>query len=131
MGRLTAALTADTMHDERMPLLVQLPGFSVINNLTVVAAVGDISRFEDARHLVGYTGLGASVHDSGQLHRTGRITQASRRHLRAACFVAKGVPTATKMDRPCKSRSDMGAKRGPNRITKEKQARAKAVTSTM
>ena len=86
--RLTTALTSDAATDERMPLLVQLPGFSVINALTTLAALGDIQRFESAKHLVGYAGLGARVHDSGQLHRTGRITKAGRRDLRAALVEA-------------------------------------------
>lgn len=85
---LTAALTADTARDDRMPLLVQLPGFSAINSLAVLAAIGDITRFEDAKHLVGYAGLGASVHASGQLYRTGRITKTGRRDLRAALVEA-------------------------------------------
>jgi len=85
---LTSALTADAAQDERLPLLVQLPGFGVINSLTVLAAIGDIQRFETAKHLVGYAGLGARVHDSGQLHRTGRITKSGRRDLRAALVEA-------------------------------------------
>lgn len=85
---LTTALTADAAHDERVPLLVQLPGFSVVNSLTVLAAIGDIGRFESADQLVGYAGLGSRVHDSGQLHRTGRITKAGRRDLRAAMVEA-------------------------------------------
>jgi len=65
-----------------MPYLVQLPGLGLITALTVLAAVGDVTRFETAKQLVGYAGLGASVHDSGQTHRTGRITKTGRRDLR-------------------------------------------------
>ena len=88
IAALTTALTADAAQDERLPLLVQLPGFGAINALTVLAAIGDVHRFETAKHLVGYAGLGARVHDSGQLHRTGRITKAGRRDLRAALVEA-------------------------------------------
>jgi transposase len=65
-----------------MPYLVQLPGLGLITALTVLAAIGDVTRFETAKQLVGYAGLGASVHDSGQTHRTGRITKTGRRDLR-------------------------------------------------
>lgn len=65
-----------------MPYLVQLPGVGLITALTVLAAIGDVTRFETAKQLVGYAGLGASVHDSGQTHRTGRITKTGRRDLR-------------------------------------------------
>jgi transposase len=81
-------LTAEAAQDARLPLLLQLTGFGVINSLTVLAAIGDIQRFETAKHLVGYAGLGARVHDSGQLHRTGRITKAGRRDLRTALVEA-------------------------------------------
>jgi transposase len=66
----------------QMPYLVQLPGLGLITALTVLAAVGDVTRFETAKKLVGYAGLGASVHASGQTHRTGRITKTGRRDLR-------------------------------------------------
>jgi transposase len=65
-----------------MPYLMQLPGLGLIGTLTVLAAIGDITRFESAKKLVGYAGLGASVHDSGLTHRTGRITKSGRRDLR-------------------------------------------------
>ena len=66
----------------QMPYLMQLPGLGLITALTVLAAIGDVTRFETAKQLVGYAGLGASVHDSGQTHRTGRITKTGRRDLR-------------------------------------------------
>ncbi|NIO72367.1 MAG: IS110 family transposase [Anaerolineae bacterium] len=74
--------------DERMPLLVQLPGISLIAGLTLLAAIGDITRFPSAKHLVGYAGLGSRVHDSGQTRRTGRITKQGRRDLRATMVEA-------------------------------------------
>ena len=40
------------------------------------------------KQLVGYAGLGASVHDSGQTHQTGRITKAGRKDLRHAMVTA-------------------------------------------
>jgi hypothetical protein len=67
---------------EPMPYLMQLPGFAIIVAMTVLAAIGDIARFPTAKKLVGYAGLGASVHDSGETHRTGRITKSGRKDLR-------------------------------------------------
>src|ERR1035437_8554687 len=77
-------LRQEAARDERVPLLTQLPGIAMLNALTILAAIGPIERFEDAKHLVGYAGLGASVHDSGQMHATGHITKAGRRDLRGA-----------------------------------------------
>jgi transposase len=60
---------------ERVTYLIQLPGIGLITAMTILSAIGDITRFEHAKELVGYAGLGASVHDSGQTHRMGRITK--------------------------------------------------------
>lgn len=62
--------------------LTQLPGLGTINAMTILAAVGEISRFPNAKKLVGYAGLGAGVHDSGQKHVTGKITKQGRKDLR-------------------------------------------------
>ncbi len=74
--------------DERVTRLVHLPGISLINALTILGAVGTIYRFPSAKKLVGYAGLGGRVHDSGMNTRTGRITKAGRRDLRAALVEA-------------------------------------------
>lgn len=68
--------------------LMQLPGMGVVIAMTVLAAIGDIHRFEDANHLVGYSGLGAGVHDSGQEHIEKRITKSGRKELRWAMVEA-------------------------------------------
>jgi transposase len=73
---------------DQVTYVMQLPGFSVLLTLTVLAAIGDITRFERAKKLVGYAGLGASVHDSGHTHKTGRITKTGRRELRWALVEA-------------------------------------------
>ncbi len=88
-ARLWPVLTAVAAAEEqRVPVLLQLPGFGLINSLTVLAAIGDITRFPASRQLVSYAGLGAAVHASGLTLRTGRITKAGRRDLRAALVEA-------------------------------------------
>lgn len=56
--------------------------------MTILAAIGEIDRFPDAEHLVGYAGLGSRVHDSGLTHKGGRITKSGRRDLRGAMVEA-------------------------------------------
>ena len=68
--------------------LMQLPGIGVIVAMTVLGAVGDVSRFENARSLVGYAGLGAGVHSSGKEHKEKRITKSGRKELRWALVEA-------------------------------------------
>ena len=68
--------------------VMQLPGVGVIVTMTILAAIGDIRRFETPKKLVGYAGLGAGVHDSGQTHREKGITKAGRKELRWALVEA-------------------------------------------
>jgi len=68
--------------------LLQLPGFGVILSMIVLAAIGDITRFESSKKLVGYSGLGAGVHDSGKEHIEKRITKSGRKELRWALVEA-------------------------------------------
>ena len=65
-----------------VPYLLQLPGVGLIVAMTVLAAVGDVTRFDAAKKLVGYSGLATSVHDSGLTHRSGHITKEGRKELR-------------------------------------------------
>lgn len=68
--------------------LLQLSGFGVVISMTVLSAIGDVSRFESAKKLVGYAGLGAGVHDSGKEHIEKRITKSGRKELRWALVEA-------------------------------------------
>lgn len=70
--------------DERIPLLIQVPGVAMLTAVNILAAIGTIARFPDAKHLVGYAGLGARVHASGERYTTGGITKSGRRDLRSA-----------------------------------------------
>ena len=77
-----ARLSTIAPWSEYAPYLLQLPGFGLINAMTVLSAIGDISRFPTSKKLVGYAGLGGSVHDSGQSHYSGPITKQGRKELR-------------------------------------------------
>ncbi len=67
---------------EQVPYLVQLPGIALLSAMTILGAIGDITRFPSSKQLVGYAGLGAGVHDSGKTHRDKGITKQGRRELR-------------------------------------------------
>jgi transposase len=77
--------------DSRVPLLVQLPGVGLLTAITLLSAIGDIRRFPDEDHLVGYAGLGASVHDSGESRTTGHITKHGRRDIRRVIVQAANI----------------------------------------
>lgn len=71
-----------------VPFVLQLTGFGLINTMTILGAIGTIDRFPKDKKLVGYAGLGARVHDSGQTHKGGGITKQGRRELRSALIEA-------------------------------------------
>jgi transposase len=83
-----ARLSTEAPWAQDVPLLMQLPGFGLLTVMTVLGAIGDATRFETAKQLVGYAGLGASVHDSGQTHRSGRITKQGRKDVRRVLIEA-------------------------------------------
>jgi transposase len=95
VAHIDQSLVALAAQEERVMLLVQLPGVGLYTALTILAAIGDIQRFPEARHLVGYAGLGARIHDSGLTTRTGRITKAGRRDLRTVMVEAAHTATNT------------------------------------
>jgi transposase len=68
--------------------LMQIPGFGILYSMIVLAAGGDVSRFSHAKKLVGYAGLGAGVHASGEKHQDKAITKEGRRELRWALVEA-------------------------------------------
>jgi len=78
-----------------MPYLLQLSGIGLVIAMTILAAIGDITRFPTAKKLVGYSGLGAGVHDSGLMHRTGHITKQGRKELRYVLVEAAWIAVET------------------------------------
>jgi len=75
----------------QVPYLVQQTGIGILTAMTLLAAIGEITRFPHAPQVVGYAGLGAKVHDSADTHRGGGITKQGRRDLRAAMLEAAWV----------------------------------------
>lgn len=95
LERLQNCLAKTAAEDPRIPLLVQLPGIGLLTAITILAAIGEIERFPDAKQLVGYAGLGARVHESGKLLQTGRITKTGRRDLRHVMVEAAHLASRT------------------------------------
>jgi transposase len=69
---------------ESMLYLMPLPGFGVITGMTVLAAIGEITRFENFKKLSSYSGLTPGVEQSGVKNRGKGITKEGRKDLRWA-----------------------------------------------
>lgn len=74
--------------------LQALRGIAQVSAVTIVAELGEVSRFTRARQLMGYGGIVASEHSSGEKTRRGGITKTGNAHLRRVVIEAAwGVPT--------------------------------------
>ncbi len=62
--------------------LQALRGVAAITAIGLVAEIGDLTRFEHPRKLMGYLGLVPSEHSSGERTSRGRITKSGNGHAR-------------------------------------------------
>jgi len=71
---------------EKMQAVVEglqaLRGIAKISAVTIVAELGEVSRFSKPRQLMGYSGAVSSEYSSGERTRRGSITKAGNSHLR-------------------------------------------------
>jgi transposase len=76
-------LARSALADESVARLMTIPGIDMVVALALVAAIGDVQRFEASQKLVSYLGLNPSVRQSGPgpAHH-GRITKQGRGHAR-------------------------------------------------
>jgi transposase len=85
---MTEIMEGMAAEQEEIGRLLHLAGFGVVMTMIVLSAIGDIHRFESAKYLVGYAGLGAGIHESGKEHIEKRITKSGRKELRWALVEA-------------------------------------------
>lgn len=69
--------------------ITTIPGIGPVNGATIIGEIGDISRFSNPSKLVAYSGLDASVSQSGDYESThNRISKRGSPYLRRALFQA-------------------------------------------
>ena len=68
--------------------LQALRGIAQISAVTILAELGKVSRFPAPRQLMGYSGIVASEHSSGERSRRGGITKTGNAHLRRVVIEA-------------------------------------------
>lgn len=79
---LAQVITVRGYHDPRVRLLVTLPGVDVAVAQTLLAVLGDVSRFKSADHAASYLGLVPSTHQSADTCYHGPITKQGKGHAR-------------------------------------------------
>jgi len=83
--RLTEALREQVAGWELRPLveaLQALRGVSLVAATTLVAELGDMTRFCNPKELMAFVGMVPSQHSSGASHRHGAITKSGNSHVR-------------------------------------------------
>lgn len=98
VASLTARLHELLDADEDMGLLMSIPGVGFITAATLVAEVGDWSRFSSARQLSAYFGIVPAVRASGTVAHYGHITRTGSPHARRA--IVEAAHTARKLPGP-------------------------------
>ena len=77
-----AVATAPARMRAVIEALQALRGIALVSAVTIVAEVGELSRFARTPQLMGYSGMGVSEDSSGERTRRGRITKTGNAHLR-------------------------------------------------
>ena len=91
LERLTKAMEAALPGWKREPVvraLMSLRGVALINGMTLVAEVGDLTRFDSPCQLMSYFGLTPSEYSSGEKRQQGGITKAGNGACRRALVEA-------------------------------------------
>lgn len=84
LAELDKVLANEALGDDRVRRLMTIGGVNAVVAMSVLAAIGDITRFSSPEKLVSYLGLNPRVRQSGErpaFH--GRITKQGRAHARA------------------------------------------------
>ena len=68
--------------------LMSLRGVATITAMTVLAELGDLTRFDSPRQLMGFLGLVPSERSSGSRRRQGKITKTGNGHVRRVLIEA-------------------------------------------
>jgi transposase len=82
IAQLDQLLVRVAWQDEKVRLLMSIPGIDYTVAQTCLAAIGDVSRFANAKKLASYLGLNPSTHQSATHCVHGHITKQGNAHAR-------------------------------------------------
>jgi transposase len=107
--------------DDRVDVLTQIRGVGRYTALLIIAEVGEIERFPDARHLCAWAGLTPTVRSSDGKARLGRISRQGSPALRWA--LVEAAQKCTTGGGPLRESFERIAKRRGRKIAKVAVAR--------
>lgn len=82
IAELEQRLVREAWQDEKVRLVMSIPGIDYTVAQTCLAAIGDVSRFPNAKKLAAYLGLNPSTRQSGPHCYHGPITKQGNAHAR-------------------------------------------------
>lgn len=84
------ALIARTPELQRdYALLVTIPGVAFVTAAVILAEIGDLRRFQEARQLSAFVGLSPRIHDSGtSVHHKPHLCKCGNARVRKALYLA-------------------------------------------
>ena len=107
--------------DDRVDVLCQIRGIGPYTAMLIIAEVGEISRFPDARHLCAWAGLTPTVRSSDGRARLGHISRQGSPALRWA--LVEAAQKCTTGGGPLREQFERIAKRRGRKIAKVAVAR--------
>src|SRR5207248_3517548 len=117
----TREIDGRAKHDDHVPLLCQIRGVGRYTAMLIIAEVGEIRRFPDARHLCAWAGLTPTVRSSDGKARLGRISRQGSPPLRWA--LVEAAQKCTTGGGPLRESFERIAKRRGRKIAKVAVAR--------
>jgi transposase len=115
IGRLEGEIAALAKPDPRVQALMALPGIGKLTAMTLVAELGDISRFPTARKLCAWAGLTPQVRNSDRKVRHGHITKQGSPWVR--WILQEAAQTAKRHPMFVDTYSQLARRRGRNIAT--------------
>jgi transposase len=107
--------------DDRVDVLCQIRGVGRYTAMLIIAEIGEIARFPDARHLCAWAGLTPTVRSSDGKARLGHISRQGSPALRWA--LVKAAQKCTTGSGPLREQFEQIAKRRERKIAKVAVAR--------
>jgi transposase len=121
IGATTAEIDQRAKADDRVDVLTQIRGVGPYTAMLIIAEVGEIDRFPDARHLCAWAGLTPTVRSSDGKARLGHISRQGSPALRWA--LVEAAQKCTTGGGPLRESFERIAKRRGRKIAKVAVAR--------
>jgi transposase len=115
IGRLEREIAGLAKPDPRVQALMALPGIGRLTAMTLVAEIGDITRFPTARKLCAWAGLTPQVRNSDRKVRHGHITKQGSPWVRG--ILQEAAQTAKRHPMFAPAYAELARRRGKNIAT--------------